>query len=156
MTDIERIVFWAAVMLYAVSFTLLLVALVFGIEKHGKTARMLLWAGFALQTAAIAIRWQATGHVPTVGNYETAMASAWLVIVFTLYVLHRQPAIRFASLGTIGLSLILMGVGVLSNPTLRPLSVALRSFWLYVHIFFASLAFAACSSTTSTVCIPLM
>lgn len=143
MTEIEKIFLWTSVFLYALSFALYLISLVFAMEKHSRNAFYVLSAGFAAETAAIAARWYETGHVPTVGNYENALAGSWLIILFSIYLIYRRKEFRYASLGTIALSLLILGIGVMSNPSLRPLNVALISFWLYVHIFFAWLAYAA-------------
>ena len=143
MTAIERLFFWAAVLLYALSFALYLVSLVFKAGKKEPIALGTLGAGFAGETAAIAVRWFETGHVPAVGNYENALAGSWLIILFTLYLVVRWKGFRYAALGAIALSLLIMGIGLMSSPTIRPLNAALLSFWLYVHIFFAWLAYAS-------------
>lgn len=143
MVGIEKIFFWIAVFLYALGCVLYLSNLVLKQERHAKGAYTVLVAGFVAETSAIAARWLATGHFPTVGNYENALAGSWLIILFTLYLISRYSAFKYASIGTIACSLLIMGIGVMSNPTLRPMNAALFSYWLYVHIFFAWLAYAA-------------
>lgn len=143
MTEIEKIFFWVSVFLYALSFALYLISLTFNLERHSKIANYTVISGFAAETIAIASRWYETGHVPTIGNYENALAGSWLIMLFTLYLIFRRRSFRFVSLGTIAFSLLIMGIGVMSNPSLRPMNVALMSFWLYVHIFFAWLAYAS-------------
>jgi cytochrome c-type biogenesis protein CcsB len=141
--EIEKLFIWSGVFLYALSFLLYLISLVFGKEKLSKVALSALWVGFAAETVAIGVRWYETGHIPTVGNYENALAGSWLIILFTLYLVHRRKEFMYVSLGTIVLSMLILGIGVMSNPSLRPLNVALISFWLYVHVFFAWFAYAA-------------
>jgi len=142
-TEIEKIFVWSGVFLYALSFLLYLISLVFGKKRVSSGAFYVLMGGFAAETVAIAARWYKTGHIPTIGNYENALAGSWLIILFTLYLVYRRKEFMYVSLGTIVLSLLILGIGVMSNPSLRPLNVALISFWLYVHIFFAWFAYAA-------------
>jgi len=47
------------------------------------------------------------------------------------------------AVATLPLAFLLMGYGVMRQPVLNPLAASLRSFWLYVHVFFAWLAFGA-------------
>lgn len=143
MGEIEKLFVWASIFLYALGFVLYLIQLTFSMERHAGNALRVLVSGVTAETVAIAARWYETGHVPTVGNYENALAGSWLIILFTIYLVVRRPEFKYASLGTIPFSLLILGIGVMSNPTLRPLSVALISFWLYIHIFFAWLAYAA-------------
>lgn len=143
MTALERLFFWATVLLYALSFALYLVNLVFRSERRSPWALGSLTAGFAAGTTTIAVRWYGTGHAPVVGNYENALAGSWLIVLFTLYLVIRRKGFRYAALGTIALSLLILGIGMMSSSTMRPLNAALLSFWLYVHIFFAWLAYAS-------------
>lgn len=143
MTGIEKIFIWSGVFLYAVSFLLYLISLVFDKQRASKFAFYALVTGFAVETVGIGARWYETGHFPTVGNYENALAGSWLIILFTLNLVHRRKEFMYVSLGTIVLSMLILGIGVMSNPALRPLNVALISFWLYVHVFFAWFAYAA-------------
>jgi len=143
MTALERLFFWTAVLLYALSLALYVVNFVFKAEKRSQTALGTLLAGFAAETGAIAVRWYESGHAPVVGNYENGLAGSWLITLFTLYLVHRKKDFRYAALGSIALSLLILGIGMMSSPTMRPLNVALLSFWLYVHIFFAWLAYAS-------------
>lgn len=143
MTALERLFFWTALLLYALSFALYLVSFVFKTEKRSRIALGTLFAGFAAGTGAIAVRWIQTGHAPVVGNYENALAGSWLIILFTLYLVIRRKGFRYAALGTIALSILILGIGMMSSPTIRPLNAALLSFWLYIHIFFAWLAYAS-------------
>jgi len=143
MTEIEKIFLWASIFLFALSFALYLISFVFNIERHSRFAKYTVVSGFLAETIAIFARWNETGHIPTVGNYENALAGSWLIILFTIYLILRHKSFRFASIGTIAFSLLILGIGVISNPSLRPMNVALISFWLYVHIFFAWLAYAS-------------
>src|SRR6266567_2175806 len=122
MVEMEKIFFWAAVFVYALSCVLYLSNLVLKQERHANWGYYALISGFAAETAAIAVRWAATGHFPTVGNYENALAGSWLIVLFTIYLISRFTLFKYASIGTIACSLLIMGIGVMSNPTLRPMN----------------------------------
>jgi len=143
MTELEKILFWLALFAYAMSFTMYMTTLVMKIERHARIAYWGLWLGFLLETLVIAVRWQATGHVPTIGNYEYSLAGTWLIIMMTLFLVTRYPEMRSGALMTIAASVIFLGAGINSNPTLRPLGVSLISNWLLIHIVFSWLGFAA-------------
>jgi cytochrome c-type biogenesis protein CcsB len=143
MTELEKILFWLALFAYAMSFTMYMTTLVMKIERHGRIAYWALWTGFVLETAVIAVRWQSTGHVPTIGNYEYSLAGTWLIIMMTLFLVTRYPEMRAGALMTIAASMIFLGTGIGSNPSLRPLGVSLISNWLLIHIVFSWLGFAA-------------
>lgn len=143
MTEVEKILFWLTVFTYALSFTLYMTTLIMKLERYSTRAYYCLWGGFALETATIAHRWYITGHVPTVGNYEYSLAGTWLIILMTLWMVTRQRALQYGALMTIAGSLLFLGSGYSSNPTLRPLGVAMVSNWLLIHIIFSWLGFAA-------------
>ncbi len=143
MTELEKMLFWATLFTYALSFTLYMTTLVMKLDRHARKAYFCLWGGFVAETATIAVRWRVTGHVPTIGNYEYALAGTWLIILLTLWLITFHRNLQYGALMTIAGSLLFLGSGYSSNPTLRPLSVALVSNWLLIHIIFSWLAFAA-------------
>jgi cytochrome c-type biogenesis protein CcsB len=96
--------------------------------------------GLALHTALVAWRWIATGHVPTIGNFENALVGAWFIVLMTLWASWRQRYPLLAA-ATLPFALLILGGGALSDTGPRPMVAALQSFWLYIHIFFAWLAY---------------
>ncbi len=143
MTPAEGILFWISIVLYTLATAMYIHVLVFGNERVEKPGRWVLYAGFVLHTAAIGIRWVATGHIPTIGNYENASFSAWGIIVFTIAFTARYPALNPVGALSIPAAVFTMGFGVMSNPTLSPMVASLKSWWLYIHIIFAMLAYGA-------------
>lgn len=134
------VVFWAVTVGYAAAV---------GAQLFGQTFRRQRWiargaavvrVAFALHTVLVAWRWFATGHVPTIGNFENALAGSWFIVAMTLWAGRRQrfPLLAAAALP---LALLILGVGGLSDPSPSPLVASLNSFWLYIHIFFAWLAY---------------
>lgn len=143
MTDIEKIFFWLTVFLFAISFAVYLSDLVLKQQKKSKVGYWLLVIGTISVTTVIALRWQATGHLPTVDNYENALAGTWVISLFTLVLVTRAKNMQYVSIGTLAVCLVMLGCGYLSKPSLKPMNVTLYSEWLFVHIFFAWLSYAS-------------
>lgn len=143
MTPIESITFWTTVILLALSTALYLFSFIFQKDKGLKVAGRLMLVGYVFLTVTIIVRMIATGHIPTVGKYENGLAGAWFIGGFTLWSYYGKKGLKGVPLFTLPLSLLILGYGVMSNPTLAPLSAGMKSFWLYIHVFFAWLAYGA-------------
>lgn len=142
MTPLEGLTYWIAVLLYALAFGTGLAGLVFKKERLERFAPWPARIGAGSHAVAFAMRWSATGHVPTIGTYENVLAGALFMIALAL-VMFRKPQRRVGLWGTLPFIILMMGVAAASDTSPRPFVASLRSFWLYVHIFFAWLAYAA-------------
>ncbi|MFZ2197911.1 MAG: cytochrome c biogenesis protein CcsA, partial [Thermodesulfovibrionales bacterium] len=98
---------------------------------------------FALHTLTIAARTAAQGHLPWAGDYENALMAGWFILVVTLFIAFRHPQLQALAVATVPASLLIMGFGVMRNPVLSPMAASLKSFWLYIHVWFAWLAYSA-------------
>lgn len=99
-------------------------------------------AGLAVQSVAIAIRWQHTGHPPVMGTFENGMACAWFLALGTL-ALRRALEWRFAAQGTLLAGVIAIAWGLTHVTTRFPLTISERSLWVELHAGVAWLAFFA-------------
>jgi cytochrome c-type biogenesis protein CcsB len=90
----------------------------------------------------VAWRWISTGHVPTIGNFENALVGAWFIVMMVLWASWRDRYPLLAT-GALPFALLIMGGSALSDTSARPMVASLQSFWLYIHIFFAWLAYGA-------------
>jgi len=145
MDPIEAVLFWASVVTYAIGSGLAVYSIVF---RNERAVPRLLWlaaAGLVLHTGAIAARYAAQGHLPWAGDYENGLAGSWFILAFTVVAIWRSRALAVIAVGTLPLALLLMGFGVMRNPTLGPLAASLKSVWLMVHVLFAWLSFGAYS-----------
>lgn len=143
MDPIETVLFWAAVALYALSTGGLVYAVVFRSPTWFPRMTRLASAGFALHVGAIGARFAATGHLPWAGDYENGLFGGFFIVAGTLLVAWRHRDLQIVSVATLPLAFLLMGYGALREPELTPMAASLKSFWLYVHVFFAWLAFGA-------------
>ena len=142
MSGVFAILFWAMLVLYALTVAAQIYGRVFRKPRLVQRAWYVIALAFALHTALVAWRWIATGHVPTIGNFENALAGGWFIVLMVLWAgwKERYPLI---AAGALPFALIILGGGAMSDTAARPMSESLRSFWLYIHIFFAWLAYGA-------------
>lgn len=143
MAPAEAVLFWIALVTYALATGALVYAVVFREERGVGLATAGAAVGFASHTAAIAARYAAVGHLPWAGDYENGLFGGWFIVLFTLVVGWRQRPLRILAVATLPLTFLLMGYGVMRAPALTPLAASLKSVWLYVHVIFAWLAFGA-------------
>lgn len=143
MAPLEAIFFWIAVGLYGITSALYIYAFIFKNERILSRINYFIGISFLFHTAAILARYQAIGNLPVAGNYENGLGGAWIVILFTLYLSIRHKALRVVGVATLPFSLLMLGYGVMSGPELAPMTASVRSFWLYIHVFFAWLAYGA-------------
>jgi len=132
--------FWSCLVLYALAVGAQIYGAVFGRERWTRRGLWTAAAGFLVHTLVVAARWIETGHVPTIGNFENALAGAWFIAGMTLWIGWRRRYPLLAA-GALPFALLILGGGALSDTAARPMIASLRSFWLYIHIFFAWLAY---------------
>lgn len=142
MSGLFGILFWATLVVYALMVALQIFGQIFKKPRWVERASWGVALGLAVHTGLVAWRWAATGHVPTIGNFENALVGGWFIVVMTLWAGWKQRYPLLAT-GALPFALIIMGGGALADTTARPMVAALQSFWLYIHIFFAWLAYGA-------------
>ncbi|MBN6190719.1 c-type cytochrome biogenesis protein CcsB [Aneurinibacillus sp. BA2021] len=98
--------------------------------------------GFVFHLAATVTRSIAAGRVPWANLYEFAMVGTLLIIAVYLVVLTRLD-LRFLGTFITGLVVVLLGLGATNfYVEVSPLMDPLKSVWLIIHVFVASLATA--------------
>lgn len=98
--------------------------------------------GFLFHLAAAVTRGIAAGRVPWANLYEFAMMGTLLIIAVYLVVLTRID-LRFLGTFITGLVVVLLGLGATNfYVDVSPLMDPLKSVWLVIHVFVASLATA--------------
>ena len=113
-------------------------------------ARIGAWAGFALQTAALGLRWYESyqilgehGRAPLSNLYESIVFFAWCILL--IYILvdlkYKQPAIGAFVLPFAFLGMTWAQLGL--NDAIDPLVPALQSNWLTYHVITCFLGYAA-------------
>ncbi|WP_288783607.1 c-type cytochrome biogenesis protein CcsB [uncultured Microbacterium sp.] len=121
------------------------------LEARPAARRRYLWArigtsltvlGFLFHVAADITRGIAAGRVPWSNMYEFALTGTMLIVAVYLVVLLRYD-LRFLGTFITGLVTVLLGATAIWFYTIVvPLSDPLKSVWLVIHVFVASLSTA--------------
>lgn len=143
MTNWETILFWVSLVIYSLATGGFLYSFIFKNPRFMPKMTALIAIAFTTHTAAIVVRYLAQGHLPWSGDYESAMMGGWFIIAGTLYVGWRNKSLQALATATVPVVVIMMGYGVMRNPVLTPMSASLKNYWLYIHVYFAWLAFGA-------------
>lgn len=143
MAPLEAVFVWISIALYGVSSALYMYAFVFKKARLLRPALLIVSSSFVSHTLAVLARYEAVGNLPVATSYEIGLGGSWVVMLFTLYISIRQRRLGGVGVLTAPFSLLMLGYGVMSTPELAPMPVSVRSFWLYIHVFFAWLAYGA-------------
>lgn len=150
MAFLEIICVWIAIGIYALTSALYIYSFIFKKERIFQWILYPVIAAFLVHSSAILARYQAVGNLPVAGDYETALAGTWVIVLFTLYLSIRHKTLRPVGVATLPFSLLLLGFGIMRAPVLTPMAASVRSFWLYVHVLFAQIAFGAYAIASGT------
>jgi len=116
-----------------------------GARKRYLWARIgtsLTWLGFLFHVGGDVLRGIAAGRVPWSNMYEFALTGTMLIVAVYLVVLFRYD-LRFLGTFITGLVVVLLGGTVIWFYTaVLPLADPLKSVWLVIHVFVASLSTA--------------
>ncbi|MCR2799887.1 c-type cytochrome biogenesis protein CcsB [Microbacterium sp. zg-Y818] len=102
----------------------------------------LMWLGFVFHVVADVLRGIAAERVPWANMYEFALTGTMLIVAVYLGVLFRHD-LRFLGAFISGLVVVLLGGATLAYYVeVQPLMDPLKSVWLVIHVFVASLSTA--------------
>ena len=141
MGQFEAVLFWSCLGLYSAGWLTTVAGSVFKRPKPALIGYRMLVGALAAHTGAIAARWFVTGHAPVMRNFENALAGGWVIIAVSVFLAHRREIFRQLVLVTAPLVLLLLGYGLTQLGAHEPLSPALRTPWLYIHVTFAWISF---------------
>jgi cytochrome c-type biogenesis protein CcsB len=140
---VEIVFMWIALTFYVAAT----VMFIFGVTfiKETLTRRAVFVAAFGLvpQVVALGVRWARLGHGPYIGYYEVANALTLCTVVFFVVAAWRNPRLNATGMGVMPVAVLLLGAAMLASKADFPITAALASYWLFVHVAFANLAFAA-------------
>ncbi len=107
-----------------------------------RIATSLTWLAFLFHLGGDVTRGIVAGHVPWSNMYEFALTGTLLIVAVYLATLFRYDLRFLGSLITGMVLLLLGGVAVGAYTQVVPLADPLKSVWLVIHVFVASLATA--------------
>jgi len=123
--------------------------LAFRSEAIGKAASFMTYAGLALQTVALAMRWiesyqMGIGRVPLSNLYESLVFFTWSTVLIYIIVEWKYKTRAFGAfvLPVAFLSLAFINFAGISTD-ISPLVPALKSNWLFYHVLISFLGYAA-------------
>ncbi len=135
--------------IYFFAAFLFLVSIIIHKKPVERWAVLITFAGLALQTAAIIIRWihsyqLGIGHVPLSNFYESLVFFSWSIIFVYLIMRRRYSNNPFGILAVFFAFLILAYASLSGtvNCSIQPLIPALQSNWLISHVISCFLAYA--------------
>ena len=145
---------WAGVALYIAGTVLFAHALIFARPERVRWGLQATLAGLLPHAAALAVRYVAVGHGPYMMKYEVLSSNAWIAIVMLLLFVWRKPSWAPLALVALPLAILMVGLGLFTNPEARNLPPTLRSMWLVFHVLFNKLAVGAfLLSLASAICL---
>jgi cytochrome c-type biogenesis protein CcsB len=139
LNQIEIILYWIAILLYALSSVFFAVGFIFDKKNAQKGAAFLTLSGWFTHGIALLYRWQVAGHGPYMTPFEVYSSDIFVALTIALLFLWRFP--KFLPLGTLlmPLTFLSLGANLMASKEMHQLPPTLRSIWLMIHIFFAKL-----------------
>lgn len=139
MNQMETLLFWTTVVLYALAVAAFFVGLAFGRSGATRAGLALGALGLLPHGASLGLRWVEVGHGPFSTRYEVLSANAFLLV--GVYVVSAVRAKDLRGLGAVALpaALVLLGASLGTFGLQQEVPIIFKSGWLFVHIGFAKL-----------------
>lgn len=147
---VETILHWAGVGFYILAVIAFANSILFAHPDRTRRAAWITLIGLLPHSAALVVRYIAVGHGPYMLKYEVLSSNAWIAIVMLLVFIWRRPAWAAAALVVLPAAILMVGLGLFTNPEARQLPPTLRSMWLVFHVLFNKLAVGAFLLSTAT------
>jgi cytochrome c-type biogenesis protein CcsB len=140
---IEIVLMWVALTAYAGATAMYAIGVTFSRDTLTARALYVSTAGLAFQVASLGFRWARLGHGPYLGFYEVANSLVLFAMAFFVVVAWRSPRLSAVGVGVLPVALLLLGGSMLASKGVVPMTAKYDSYWLFIHVAFANLAFAA-------------
>lgn len=125
---------------YATIGLLMLMSLIFIVIKGTKTsipvikiAKWVLFAGFLLHTAGLALRWYISGHSPMSNGYESMLFISWVTLLAG-FIFSRKSPFALSATAVLGSMTLLVAHMSFMDPEITNLVPVLKSYWLTLHV----------------------
>jgi cytochrome c-type biogenesis protein CcsB len=145
LSPVEYAAFWATVFAYTLGTGLALCGLVFARERLISVASIACAGGLLAHFVALGARIAHTGHLPVASRYENVLMGAAVVMSFSLVVVAKRRSLKPMLVFVAPFALLMLGYALLKQPRFTTMSLVLDNLWMFVHIFFAWLAYGAYS-----------
>jgi ABC-type transport system involved in cytochrome c biogenesis permease subunit len=145
LSPVEYAAFWTTVFAYALGTALALGGLIFNRERWLAAAGVACSVGILAHLVAVGARIEHTGHLPVASRYENVLTGGAVVMLFSLVTILRRRALAPMLVFVAPFALLMLGYALLKQPRFTTMSLVLDNLWMFVHIFFAWLAYGAYS-----------
>ena len=140
---LEIVLTWLALTSYAVATAMSGIGVVFSKDKLITRAVWVAGAGLVFQAISLGVRWARVGHGPYLGFYEVASALVFFAVAAFVIAAWRNPRLAGAGIGVMPVALLLLGGAMVAQTSEVEMTAKLTSWWLFIHVTFANLAFGA-------------
>ncbi|MEW6441044.1 MAG: cytochrome c biogenesis protein CcsA [bacterium] len=130
--------FYCTLVLYGLATLGYLAHLVWLEKPVWKISRWLLWSGFLIQSASLALRWQAAGYTSVTERFEAFSFFSWFLVAVYLAIQTRN-ALPILGAFLTPMALILLLMASFRSKQIPPLTQLFDSPWLPLHVWFAFL-----------------
>jgi len=144
-SPVEYAAFWITVFAYSLGSASALGGIVFSRERWLNAASVACGGGLLAHLVAVAARIEHTGHLPVASRYENVLTGAAVVMLFSLVTILRRRSLTPMLVFVAPFALLMLGYALLEQPRFTTMSLVLDNLWMFVHIFFAWLAYGAYS-----------
>ena len=145
MSPVEYATFWITVFVYMLGAALALTGLVFNRARLLSVAAIACGGGLLVHGVAIGARIAYTGHIPVASRYENILTGAAVVMLFNLFAIVRRRSLAPLLVFAAPFTLLMLGYALLNQPRFTTMSPVLDNLWMFVHVFFAWLAYGSYS-----------
>jgi cytochrome c-type biogenesis protein CcsB len=140
---LEVVFMWIALTFYVAATALFVFGVIFTKERWTRVGVIASALGLVPQTIALAVRWARLGHGPYIGYYELANALTYCTVALFVFAAWRNRRLTDTGMGIMPVAVLLLGAAMFASKADLPITAGLASYWLFVHVAFANLAFAA-------------
>jgi cytochrome c-type biogenesis protein CcsB len=140
---LEIVFMWVALTFYVAATVMFVFGVTFTKEVLTRRAVLVSALGLVPQIVALGVRWARLGHGPYIGYYEVANALTLCTVVFFVVAAWRNPRLQATGMGIMPVAVLLLGGAMLASKADFPITAGLASYWLFIHVAFANLSFAA-------------
>jgi cytochrome c-type biogenesis protein CcsB len=144
-SPVEYATFWITVFVYTVGAGLALTGLIFNRERVLTAAGIVCGGGLLAHCVAIGARIAYTGHIPVASRYENILTGAAVVMLFNLFAIFRRRSLEPLLVFAAPFTLLMLGYALLNQPRFTTMSPVLDNLWMFVHVFFAWMAYGSYS-----------
>lgn len=130
----EVILHWIALSFYIVSAVFFVYCVAFQREKGLNVGLWLAMIGLIPHSIALCVRWYAVGHGPYLLKMESFSAIVWVVMVMFLAFSYKVPKLKTIGFVVLPCCLLMMTLGLLSEPSVAKVPPTFRGVWFVIHI----------------------